>query len=118
MTTTIAGTTVEDPDVGYEGVQVEHVDLSVMHELADGSSVIDHVNEKERYKLRWTGLTAAELTTLEGTLTKGTSLAVRLPHQAGTSNCFIVPNSYKKRYIQDGSGAWRYQVDITFVQVS
>lgn len=118
MATTIAGVTVADPVAGYEGVEVQDVDLAALLELADGSAVIDHVASRERYTVKWAGLSAAQLTTLEGTLTKGTNLELQLPHQAAHVHVFIVPNTYRKSYIKDGSAALRWQAQIQFVEVS
>ncbi len=122
MTTIIDSITVEDPDMGLDGVAIQHVDLAALLDLADGSTVLDYINEKERYAVRWSALTDAQLATLEsaiaGPVQKAKNLEVQLPHQAAHVHCFIMPNTYKKAYEKDGSGAWRWRVDVQFVEVS
>lgn len=119
MTTTIGGTTVADPTYGYEGVEVDEVDSSIILELADGTAVAQHVNTRQRFRVRWVGLTAAQVTTLEGTLTRATSLAVLLPHMGSTVNCFVVPNTYKKSYINKADGTtYLFKCEVTFIEVS
>ena len=119
MTTTIGGTTVADPAAGLEGVEVEEVDTGILLELADGTATAQHINTRQRFKVKWVGLTSAQLTTLEGTLTRATSLAVQLPHMGATVNCFVVPGSYRKRYLPTSTAAtYRYQAEVTFIEIT
>lgn len=117
MATTISGTAVADPAVGYDGVEITELDFGAMHDQADGSTVIDYITTKDRFSVRWVGLTAAELMTLEGALVRGTNLELTLPHMGAHKHVFVVPSSFKKSYIE-GSAAARWKCEVQFIEVS
>jgi hypothetical protein len=118
MATTIGITTVADPTAGYEGVEVSEVDTGALHEQADGSVVVDHVATRNRYQVRWIGITAAEVTTLEGALIKGTNLELTLPHMSAHEHVVIIPNTYKKSYIEMVGPVAMWRVEVQFTEVS
>jgi hypothetical protein len=118
MATTIGITTVADPTAGYEGVEVTQVDTGALHEQADGSVVVDHVASRNRYQVRWIGITGAEVTTLEGALTMGTSLELTLPHMAAHEHVVIIPNTYKKSYIEMAGPIEMWRVEVQFTEVA
>ena len=118
MATTLGGVTLAEPAYPREGYTREAVDVGVMHEMADGSTVYDSVTSKLRFRLQWVGITEAERDAILARYIIKTSQAFSPPDSAGTYTVFVVPNSWQDSYLTDGGGTRRYWCQLELVEAS
>lgn len=105
------GAAVADPAFGNEGYEREAVDNGALHELADGSLAYDYVNTRYRFTLRWRGITAAERNAIIARYVIKTAQNFVGPN-ADAFTVFVIPNSYRESYQDDGGGTARYDCEL------
>ncbi len=111
MATTLGGVTLADPAFGNEGYEREAIDNGALHDLADGSLAYDYVNTRYRFTVRWKGITAAQRNTIITRYEVKTAQAFVGPN-ADSFTVFVVPNSYRESYQEDGDSTLRYDCEI------
>lgn len=113
MATSLGGTALAEPTAGREGYQRTEIDQGAHYELASGALVFDYVTARYRHKLTWSGITAAERTTIKGKFddAKATALAL-VPPSGGSYTVLAVPSSWREDYLKDGSGTERWYVSL------
>ena len=114
MATTLGGVTLADPMWDHDGFELELEDIGTLHDLANGSKVYDYVGTRYACSLKWHGLTSAEKGTIRTRYLVKTAQAFVGPD--GTSfTGFVVPNSWKESYIEDGDSTARYECEMKLV---
>jgi len=118
MATTLGGTTLASPAYAQEGYTQAGIDVGVMHDLADGSSVYDSVTSKLRFRLVWNGITEAERNTIYTKYLVKTSQAFSPPDSSGTFTVFVVPNTWSCSYLNDSAGTVYYFCQLELVEAA
>ena len=111
MATTLGGQTLADPIFGNEGYEVKAVEAGAFHDLADGSLAYDYVNSRWGFILRWRHITAAERNTIRTRYLVKIAQALVGPN-ADSYTVFVVPNSYRESYQEDGDAVLRYTCEM------
>ena len=117
MATSLGGTALAEPAYADEGYIVEAVDVAVQHQMADGSTAIDSVGTKLRFTLNWNRITNAEKNTIFARYSVRSSQAFVSP-DGTTYTVLVVPNSWRRTYIEDGSGTKRFNCSLQLIEVS
>ena len=111
MATTLGGITLAQPMFGHEGYEVEAAEQGAFHQLADGSLAYDYVNSRWKATLRWQGITAAEKNTIQTRALVKTAQAF-VADNGDSFTVFVVPNSFRYSYRDDGNGTARYNCEL------
>ena len=111
MATSLGAVALAEPAFGNEGYEVEAVEQGAFHDLADGSKAYDYVNSRWKATLRWKGITAAEKATIQTRALVKTSQAFVGPN-GDSFTVFVVPNSWRYSYQDDGSSTARYDCEL------
>jgi hypothetical protein len=111
MATSLGGVALAAPAAGNEGVELEAIDQGALHILADGSLAYDYVNTRYRITVRWKGITAAERATIRTRYEVKAAQAWVSPN-ADNFTVFVVPNSWRESWIEDGGGTARYDCEL------
>lgn len=111
MATSLGAVALAEPAFGNEGYELEAIDHGAMHELASGAIVYDYVATRYRITLRWKGITAAQKVTIRTRYEVKTSQAFVGPN-ADAFTVFVVPNSWRESYQEDGSATARYDCEM------
>ena len=118
MATTLGGVTLSEPNYEQEGYVRAAQDVGVVHEMADGSGVYDHVTTKYRFRLSWNGVTEVERDAILARYLVKTSQAFSPPDSATSYTVFVVPNSFQDSYLEDGGGTRYYWCQLELVEAS
>ena len=108
MATTLGGVTLAQPDYERGGYTREAIDVGMMHNLASGGVVYDAVTTRYRFALSWNAITEAERNAILLRYLVKTSQAFSPPDSATEYTVFVVANSWRDDYIEDGGGTRRY----------
>lgn len=117
MATSLGGVALAEPAYADEGYIVEAADIAVQHQMADGSTAIDSVGTKLRFTLNWNRITNAEKNTIYARYIIRSSQAFVSP-DGTTYTVLVVPNSWRRTYIEDGSGTKRFNCSLQLIEVS
>jgi len=111
MATTLGGVALAEPAFGDEGFELEAVDIGNIHQLASGAIGYDYVDTRWRATLRWQRITAAEVATIKARYIIKTAQALVGP-DGTTFTGFVLPNSWRQSYVEDGSATARYNCEM------
>jgi hypothetical protein len=111
MATTLGGVALAEPKFGKEGYEIVATESGAMHYLADGSVAYDYVNSRWKATLRWGNITAAEKGTIQTRALIKTAQAFVGPN-GDAFTAFVVPNSWRYSYEEDGGGTARYDCEL------
>jgi len=118
-TLTLNSVSLALPLYEHDGYERQAIDVGSLHELADGSTALDYVTTRWRFKLRWRGITGAERTAIRAQYTNALAGVVVFNVSWATSfNVIAEPNSWRESFIEDGTGTERYDCEMGLIEVS
>jgi hypothetical protein len=118
MATTLGGVTLVDPNYEREGYTLELEDIGELNIMADGSAVYDYVDTLYTFTLSWNAITEAQKNAIRTRYLVKSSQAFSPPDSASSYTVFVMPNTWRESYLEDGDGTRRYYCEMRLREAS
>ena len=98
------GVAVADPAYGDEGQEMEIIDVGSAHDMADGSTVYDHVGSRYAWNLEWVRITKAEKDAIRARYLIKTTQSFTPKEDSTTYSVRVKEKTWHESYVDAGDG--------------
>lgn len=120
MAVYLGSNTLADPSYEPEGFEESAVDVGGIQTMADGSQVYDYVATRLRFNMRWRGITTTQKDAIRTAYLVKTAqtFTPSIVSGSATYSVFVVPNSWRAKYVEDGGATKRWDCEMAVEEVS